>query len=209
MIVSFPATISTPAQHTANLAASLAPFDWVLLALAAWSVVRGLLHGAIQELFALAGAAAALLLAEWNYAPIALWLASEGLAHGLVTNVVAFLLVALAVFACAMLLGRLVRMAAHLIGLGLVDRLAGGLLGLARAAVLGILLLTALSAFLPPQPWLLRSRLAPPLARLARSLAPLAPPHLAERINDGVRDLLRWQAAQDHELRVGSDPLPR
>lgn len=180
-----------------SYAAQLAPLDWLLLAFALWSVVRGLLHGAIREIFAIAGTVAALLVADWQYRPVAIWLTSEGLANGLATNLCAFLLVAFAVLGTVILFGRAVREAAHLVGLGLLDRLAGGLLGLARAALVATLLLTALSAFLPPQPWLERSRLTPPLAHMARALAPLAPMDLQRRVTAGIRDLLTtWRSGR-------------
>ncbi len=168
----------------------LNPFDWILLLFAVSSVVRGLLHGAIRELFGLAAAIAAFLVADWYYHPAAVWLASHGLVQGRSSELVAFLLLGAGVFAGLISIGRLMKALVHLVGLGFLDRLAGGVFGLARAALLSTLLITALTAFLPPEPWLLHSQLAPPLARLARELAPLAPIALEEQVRTGVHDLL-------------------
>ena len=162
----------------------------MLLVFALWSVIRGFLHGAIRELFGLLATIAALLVADWHYASVAVWLSSHGVIHGVTSSLVAFLLLGAAVFASLLLLGRLVRALVHLVGLGFFDRAAGALFGLARAALLATLLLTAVTAFLPPQPWLLRSRLAPPLARIARELASFAPVELEKRVLSGVHELL-------------------
>ena len=184
-----PATSSLGPEALRSLG-TLSPFDWVLLVFALWSVVRGFLHGAIRELFGLLATIVALLVADWYYRPGAVWLVSHGIAEGKLADPVAFLLLGAAVFLGLLLLGRLLRALVHLVGLGFFDRLAGALFGLARAALLSVLLLTALTAFLPPQPWLLHSRLAPPIARLARELAPLAPVELEQRVRSGVHALL-------------------
>lgn len=156
-------------------------FDWLIVVTALWSVVRGLMRGLIRELFALAGLFLGILVAAWYYPPVALWL-SRWISQPAYAGIVAFLGITACATAAVILVGRLVRSTAHLVGLGLLDRLAGGLFGLLRACLLGAAILMAWTAFLPPQPILLDSRLAPALLGVAHTVSFLAPNDLRTRI---------------------------
>ena len=161
---------------------SLTPFDWFILALVLWSMMRGLIRGLIREVFALAALLTGITVAAWNYATVSLWLA-RWIPQPTSASIAAFLLLTLAVTLGVLLVGRLVRSAAHLVGLGLVDRLAGAVFGLARACVLGAAILMACITFLPPQPWVQHSRLTPPLLHIAHTAALLAPAGFEQRVS--------------------------
>ena len=177
-----------PDNAFTNLLRTFTPFDWLIAAVAIYSVVRGLLRGLIRELFALAALLLGVLIAAWNYAPVATWL-SRWMPNPAYVSIAAFLLLAITVTLAVLLLGRLVRSAAHLVGLGLLDRLAGACFGLARASLLGAALLMALTAFLPPLPAVRDSRLAPPLLRLAHAVSMVTPPGLQARLAAGIARL--------------------
>ena len=162
--------------------ASFTPFDWLILAVALWSVIRGFLHGLIRELFALVALVAGITAAAWNYPTLAVWL-TRWIANPTSANVAAFLLLVLVVTLGVLLVGRLVRSAARLVGLGLLDRLAGACFGLVRASLLGAAIIMACTTFLPPQPAIEHSRLAPPLLQVAHAAAILAPVNLRQRIS--------------------------
>ena len=168
---------STPATFLT----ALTPFDWLVLVLALWSVVRGLMRGLIRELFALVALVAGITAAAWNYTPLAAWLA-RWIPQPTSASIAAFLILALAVTFVVLLAGRIVRSAAHLVGLGPLDRIAGGLFGLARASLVGAAILMACTTFLPPQPWIQQSLLAPTLLKIAHTAAFLAPADLQGRI---------------------------
>ena len=170
--------------------ASLTPFDWIILALVLWSVVRGFIRGLIRELFALAALVIGITVAAWNYTAVSVWLA-RWIPQPTSASIAAFLLLALAVTIGVLLVGRLVRSAAHLVGLGLVDGLAGAVFGLARACLLGAAILMACLTFLPPQPWMQHSRLTPPLLHVAHTAALLAPAGLEQRISALIATLPR------------------
>ena len=179
--------------ETASLStffASLTPFDWIILALALWSVVRGFIRGLIRELFALAALIAGITIAAWNYTAASGWL-GRWIPQPTSASIVAFLLLTLAVTLAVLVVGRLVRSAAHLVGLGLLDRLAGALFGLTRACLLGAAILMACFTFLPPQPWMQHSRLTPPLLHVAHVAALLAPVGLEQRISALIATLPR------------------
>ncbi len=164
------------------------PFDWLILVIALWSIVRGLLRGLIRELFALLALLAGVTVAAWNYTALAVLLA-RWIPQSTSAGITAFLLLALAVTLGVLLAGRLVRSAAHLIGLGLLDRLAGALFGLARASLLGAAILMGCITFLPSQPWLQGSRVAPLLLQVAHAAALLAPADLQQRLSAAIAGL--------------------
>ena len=179
-----------------SLLRSFTGFDWLITALALWSVGRGLVRGLIRELFAFAGLVAGILVAAWYYAPCAGWL-SRWVSQPHYAAVAAFLLLAVLTIAGVSLLGRLVRSAAHLVGLGLPDRLAGALFGLLRASLVGAAILMACTAFLPPLPAVRQSRLAPALLAVTRGLSFLSPGDLQVRIAQGIE-----------HLHHGNPPIP-
>ena len=178
--VSTPTAIGSAQAFLANLS----PLDWLLLAIAVWSVVRGFLHGAIRELFAIAASIIALFTAYWQYPVAAVWL-GRWISSAAERSTLGFLLVAFVVFLAVVLVGRVVRALAHMTGLGLLDRLAGAGLGVAQAALVGTILITALSAFLPTHAWVERSRLAGYFAAPARVLAQAAPAELERKSSPG------------------------
>jgi membrane protein required for colicin V production len=81
------------------------------------------------------------------------------------------------------------RHTASAIGLGFVDRLLGAVFGLLRGALLGVVLLLALTAFLPTAPWIENSHLAPYFLRAAHAVSFVMPSDLKLRLLDGLNHL--------------------
>ncbi len=160
-------------------------FDWMVLFVLIWSVVLAFLRGIIRELFGLAGTILGLLLAAWNYPAFAAWL-SRWITSPVAAEITAFLLIAVLVMAVCTLLGRLVRGTAHTVGLGFLDRVAGAAFGLLRGCVLGMGILMAVTAFLPPQTLIAKSRVAPYFLAAAREVSFVVPQDLQRRITGGL-----------------------
>jgi len=163
-------------------------FDWMILFLLVWSIVLAFVRGIIRELFGLAGTILGLLLAAWNYPAFAAWL-SRWITSLVAAEIIAFLLIAVLVMAICTLLGRLVRDTAHTVGLGFLDRMAGAGFGLLRGCVLGIGILMAVTAFLPPQALIAKSRLAPYFLAAAREVSFVVPQDLQTRITGGITSI--------------------
>lgn len=164
------------------------PLDWLLAILLTYSVVKAAINGFFQEAFALAGLLIGFVLAGWYY---------RSLAHhltGLISSqalgqFAAFLLILAGTMLLAALLARLFRRTASLVGLSFMDRLLGGLFGLARGALLGAALLTAFTAFLPEGTWLQTSRMAPYFLQTAHAVSFVMPPDLRGKLRDGLHHL--------------------
>jgi membrane protein required for colicin V production len=162
------------------------PLDWLLGLLLTYSIVRAAIRGFFREAFALGGLILGFLLACWFYQSLALQLA------GLITSpqiaqFAAFLLILIATMLVASLIGGLLKRTASAIGLGFFDRLLGALFGLIRGCILGTALLMALTAFLPPAPWMTTSRLAPFFVRASHAVFFVMPSDLKFRLRDGAQ----------------------
>ena len=121
--------------------------DWTIAVVLLVSVIAAFVRGLIRSLISLLGVAVGILAACW-YTPVVAryflrWMRTLALAE-----IIAFVLILLAVYLVAALIGRLLRGAATAVGLGLLDRLAGAVFGFVR----GVLLLAAL--LLPLAPFL-------------------------------------------------------
>ncbi len=178
--------VMTPSDASARLA-SLTAFDWLLLAILAGSTALALARGLLRELCSLLGLVAGLVLASWYYAPVALWL--ERWLPVAAADLSAFLLITLGIGMFFGLLGRFFRRTASTIGLGLLDRLAGGAFGLARGFLLGTVLLMGITAFLPTVPALRASRFAPYFLAGAHALSFFVPSDLRAQIAGGTHAL--------------------
>ncbi|MEN8159151.1 MAG: CvpA family protein [Myxococcota bacterium] len=124
--------------------------DVIAGALLALAALRGLWIGAVREVFSLAGLAAAIIAVRTWREPVGRWLDANGPAA--MTELAAEMLAALALGLGTLLtvavIGRLVRRGVRGAGLGLLDRLAGGLLGAAEGAVVLAAVTLGLAALL-------------------------------------------------------------
>ena len=170
------------------LLASLTGFDWLLAALLAWSTVLALVRGLLRELCSLAGLVAGVLLASWYYGPAARWL-ERWIPSASAASMVAFLLIAVGVGIAAGLLGRLFQRTASTIGLGVLDRLAGGIFGFVRGCLLATVVMLTLAAFAPSFSALRASHLAPYFLDVAHGISFIVPHDLQVQIASGVSTL--------------------
>src|ERR1035438_6328939 len=109
--------------------------DWAIVLVVALSVVGGLSQGFFRSVCSLGGLILGLALAAWNYDRIATLL--KPLIHlEEVADTVGFLVIALVVMALAGVLGTVLAKTFHSMGLGCLDRLAGGVFGFLQGVLL-------------------------------------------------------------------------
>lgn len=163
----------------------------VALAVLALAVVRGLWIGVIREAFSLVGLATACVAVRFGTEPAAVWLDEilPGL-DPLAVRIAAGIGVAVLGWLAVRLAGALLRRGVHAVGLGFLDRLAGGILGAAEGAlVLGLGLLLTGAVVGRDHPQLAESRAlaalerAEQVAQAERDIRPdvAAPPRGRER----------------------------
>ena len=142
------------------------------------SGVWGCLRGLVRAMLSLLGLAAASVLAVRSYLDLAQLLAPL-IATLWVRQAISFALIFLAVMAVAMVCSVLLRFALRAAGLSLMDRLLGGLFGLAKVVFVASVLLMMANKFFPSLQAQLEadSTLAPFLFRNAEFLAAFLDKH--------------------------------
>lgn len=168
-------------------------FDWLLLAILAYSTISAFVRGIVLEIFSLVGLIAGILIASWSYQRLSAPMA--GILNRIVTlapstwNIISFLLIVIGVMLLAGLAARLIRRTAHTIGLGFFDRLFGALFGLVRGCLIGVSLLMAAAAFLPQSTWIAKSRLTPYFLDGVHAVSFVVPQHLQQQLLNGIAQL--------------------
>jgi membrane protein required for colicin V production len=163
-------------------------FDWSLIAVLACSTILAFMRGLLLEIFSLGGLIAGILLASWNYRSFAPLL-SRLITNPSIADVVAFLFIAIGVMLLCSIAGKVLNRTANAIGLGFFNRLLGAVFGFARGCLLGVAIMMAAAAFLPPTPWITNSYLAPYFLAGAHAVSFVVPYDLRQLILDGAKAL--------------------
>ena len=166
---------------------SINAFDWLLLAIVAYSTIAAFVRGIFREVFSLVGLIAGILLASWNYSLCSVYL--ERLLPWTAAQIVAFLLIVIITMVLCGVAGTLLSKTAKSIGLGFVDRLLGGVFGLARGCLMCVAVLMAAAAFLPSNIYVRNSQLAGYFLQGAHAVSFVVPTNLQHQIRAGVAQL--------------------
>ena len=136
------------ALHSARIGLSgMNPLDWVIAITLAISTVTAFMSGLVRSLLSLAGLVLGVVLAAW-YAPrLAEYFRGDINPFALATAI-AFILILIAVYVAASLIGRLLRGAFKAVGLGFLDRLSGAAFGFVRGTLLLAAVLLPFGSFL-------------------------------------------------------------
>jgi membrane protein required for colicin V production len=152
------------------------------------SVLGGLQQGFFRSVCSLGGLLLGLALAAWNYARVAALLRPLVRIEA-VADTIGFLLIALVVMALAGVLGSILAKTFHKLGLGCLDRLAGGVFGLFQGVLLVTLCILVAVAFFPTAHWLLEGKLPRQFFVACHLSTHLSPAELAERVRHGLKIL--------------------
>jgi membrane protein required for colicin V production len=158
--------------------------DWFLIVIGIVCLGRGIFRGAVSQLFGIAGVVSGLLLAAHSYESVARQL--SGVFPGLpgaagISFFVLFLLTWFCVGVAGYWTGKLLR---HT-GLGFLDRLLGGGVGLAKALILSVIVVALLTLLLSPKSSLLaQSYLAPYVQQGAQLMLKATPKNLQDLFDE-------------------------
>jgi membrane protein required for colicin V production len=151
--------------------------DWIIAAVVLVSVLVGLLRGVTREIVSLAGWVLGLVLAFFFADQVGATLPVE---PPELRTVIGAVLILAGVLVLAALLGAVLRALLAAVKLSALDRLLGGLFGLARAAlVLGVAVLLASGTPVPKAGWWKESLLLPWLEAGVAFATPLLPEPIA------------------------------
>jgi membrane protein required for colicin V production len=163
-------------------------FDWCLIVILAYSTITAFVRGIILELFSLGGLVAGILAASWSYDRVALPL-ERLISTPTTAQVVAFLLIVVGVMVLSSLLGKALNRTAHAIGLGVFDRLLGGIFGFARGCLFEVAIMMAIAAFQPHSTWIANSQLSSYFLAGAHAVSFVVPHDLQQQILDGAAQI--------------------
>ncbi len=160
-------------------------FDLLLCAIIVASALLALIHGIIKEIFSLAswvlGLGAAVLLAG----TVGDWFPVNMLGSPHLRYVVAFVLILIGVLVLGALLGTLLKSGARAIGLGVLDRLLGGVFGVLRGVLIAmIMVLVFASTAMARDPWFAHSKLVPSMLLGAAFVRQSLPPAWADYLGN-------------------------
>lgn len=159
------------------------------------SALAGIRTGFIRAAMSMATAILAVVFALWFHGAAGS-LVAEYVSSKKVADFLGFTFVIILVLIAGALLGRLLAALLRWAGLGWIDRLLGGCLGLLRGLIVSLAIVVALMAFSlnPPPRAVARSRIAPYLMEAARVVALLAPRELAAGFQNSYQRLRRlWE----------------
>lgn len=166
--------------------------DWFIVAVLVLSIAGGLSQGFFRSVFSLGGLVIGLVLAAWNYARAGTLL-MPFIRIEAVADAIAFVVIALLVMCIFGILGTILHKTFRSMGLGCLDRLAGGAFGLLQGVLLVTLCILVAVAFFPQAHWLVEARLPRIFFGFCRLSAHGSPAQLADRLRSGLR-LLEQQS---------------
>jgi membrane protein required for colicin V production len=162
--------------------------DTIIVIVIVMAVASGLSQGFFRSVCSLGGLFLGLVLAAWNYPRVAAILMPVVRIEA-VADAIGFLAIALVVMAVAGIAGKILSQTLHSIGLGCLDRLAGGAFGFLQGALLVTLCILVAVAFFPQAHWLVEARLPKMFFGACHLTTHMSPAELAERVRDGLKML--------------------
>ena len=162
--------------------------DWIIVVVLAAAVLAGIARGFFRSAFSLAGLVLGLALAAWNYWRLAAVL--KLVIHSVeVADAIAFVVIALLVMAVAAILGSLLAKVFEKVGLGCLDRLAGGIFGFVEGVLFVMVCILVTVAFFPQTLWLTEARLPRYFFGALHVSIRVTPTRLSDRVRKELQTL--------------------
>src|SRR5271166_6528584 len=167
--------------------------DFLILVLGGLSLVYGLFRGALRMATSAISLVAAIYLASLYYETFGAMAQKMLSVNPTVGAAIGFALVFAAVFIAVATIGRFVSRIVRTIHLGIVDRLAGGVLGFAIAMTVAGLIVMGLAAVLPSDAAILRgSEFAPEVLAYTEKVISIVPAEVRSSYAQKRSDLYRF-----------------
>jgi membrane protein required for colicin V production len=167
------------------------------------AMLSGFREGFFRSFCATGGLLLGLLLAAWNYERGARLLLPLVRLRP-VAEAIGFLAIAVFVMAAAAFAGKFLSRALHYMGLSFLDRLAGGIFGFFKGALMVTLVVLVAVAFFPKAHWLIKARLPRLFFGACHLSTHMSPAELAARVRHGFKIL---EEESPHWLHSGNNAL--
>jgi membrane protein required for colicin V production len=169
--------------------------DYVLLILLVGSLVASVARGFTREIIGMVALAAGSLLGLWFHGSVGA-LVAPYIGQPDLADLIGFGIVFFGVLAVGGAIGHLLSKVWKVTGLSLVDRLAGGMFGLVKGALMGAVIILVMVAFSPtgPPEFVKESKVAPYVMWGTNALAAMAPRELRDVVERNIATLRGlWQ----------------
>ncbi len=160
--------------------------DWVLICVAAFWVLRGLMRGAVSQIFGVAGILAGFLVAVHQYLPVSDFIAGRfhsipGTAARPLSFLLLFVLTWFGIAVAGSWIVRVIRGA----GMGFLDRLWGAMIGFGKALLFAIVAISILTLFSvgDSSSLIAQSKLAPIIMAASQLLYKVAPAKVQDELS--------------------------
>ncbi len=172
---------------------ALNTLDWIIVVFAVLCLIRGVMRGAVSQVFGIAGLLAGFLLASNYYEAVALKL-SQAFPQLPAAQAVSFGTLFFLCWLCIAIVGFWVSRLVQLSGLAFWDRAWGGILGSGKAFLFAVVLVSFLAVMLPARnPFLKESVFAPYVLGSAQWLMELAPENLQSLLEKKGAEIRRYR----------------
>ena len=160
--------------------------DWVLVCIGAFWVLRGLMRGAISQIFGIAGIFIGFLLASHHYLQVSAFI--TGQFHSISRTAalpLSFILLFLCTWFTIAVAGAWIVRVVRSAGLGFIDRLWGAMIGFCKALLFAIVTISVLTLFSTGgnAPLVAQSRLAPIITEASKYLFKIAPSKVQDELS--------------------------
>lgn len=160
-------------------------FDYAVLAIIGFSVVVSLMRGAVREVISFLGWLVAFYVAR-TFSALLIPYLPEAIPTDAFKAMVAFIMTYLMVLLCVSLIAIVLSNIVKLLGLGWLDRLLGGLVGLLRGMlIVSILVMLGGMTDLPKDSRWVNAMLSPPFEAIVLAVLPWMPVSIAEHVHLG------------------------
>ena len=168
--------------------------DCVLIVILAYCLIRGIFRGLIKEVSAIVGVLAGYYAAYTYYPHLARhlerWISNPGY-----LNIISFLILFMTVFWVISFIGVILKYLMNIAFMGWTDRITGALFGALKALLINIVLVLALTTFLPRNAAIIRdSKGAHGLMRFSAYLIEVTPKEMKNSFETKMKELRKsWK----------------
>jgi len=181
-------------------------FDIIVLAVVGVLMLLGLWKGLVRQIVGLAGVAAGYVIAMKFYGPLAAkFLTGFRPATG---RVISFLAIFIACIIAASIIGWIAEKLMHTTGLGILNRIGGGILGAMKGYLIVSVVVMIMVSFLPPDSGVFKgSRSMKYVEPMARRVSRFAPESISKRYEERAAKMRRFYFDGDTMRRTRESNL--
>lgn len=171
------------------------PFDFLIITILAYGLIRGIFRGLVREISSIVGVLGGFY-AAYTYYPHAAKLISPWIANPAYLNILSYLTIFSMVVVVVGMFAVVIKYLLNIAYLGWVDRVTGALLGLLKGGLVCCVLFIVLTAFLPKGAPLIKDAiLSPRLAPTSQVMARILSKEMKTNFTSKIEELKKsWQS---------------